>query len=311
MVASIGRARMRWAGPVLPAAPRERLTLPALPAPAPRAGFPLVATLAPVVVSLVLWSLTQSIYSLLFAVLGPVVAVGGLLDGRVNRRRAARPRPGRFSPRWTRLRRAWRPRTTASGRRLARLSPDPASTIGWAESDGADLRGQPLAVRVGQGTLDGRVDLGGDDPEDGGGAAPRRARARDARRAGRAAELRDAPIVVDARDGIGIIGPPALAAAVARDLAVQLAARLSPSEAALEAPAGRSWARDLPHTVTEGAGARYRLERGRRTADRDLVGGTGRGASGRLRDPDRRRGERQRSRATGSGRTSAMPGPTP
>ena len=75
---------LRWAGPVLPAPPPERLSLPAPPAPHHDRSFPLVATLAPVVVSLALWMLTQSIYSLLFAVLGPVVAVGGLVDGRVG-----------------------------------------------------------------------------------------------------------------------------------------------------------------------------------------------------------------------------------
>ena len=75
-----------------------------------------------------------------------------------------------------------------------------------------------------------------------------------------AAELRDAPIVVDARDGIGVTGPPVLAAAVARALAVRLAARLSPADAALAAPAGEAWVELLPHAVAVGRARPLRLD---------------------------------------------------
>ncbi len=249
---------MGCAGTVLPAPPRERLTLPAVPVPAARSGFPLVATLAPVVVSLVLWMLTQSIYSLLFAVLGPVVAVGGLLDGRVNRRRTARRERARYLAALEVTAASVAAAHDRERARLAGLSLDPAATIGWATTGRAGTRGHPLPVRLGQGTIDGRIDLAGDDPDDAGaaGAAAQPALAARALRVA-AAVLRDAPIVVDARDGIGVTGPPVLAAAVARGLAVRLAARLSPSEAVLEAPPGEAWAEQLPHAVTAAVGDRY------------------------------------------------------
>src|ERR1700710_1206677 len=75
---------------MLPTRPPGRLPPPPLPAPPARPGFPLAATLAPVIVSLGIWAVTGSAYSLLFAALGPVVALGSLLDGRRQRRRVAR-----------------------------------------------------------------------------------------------------------------------------------------------------------------------------------------------------------------------------
>lgn len=243
------RARVRWAGFVLSAPPPERLTLPSPPAPPTRAAFPFVATLAPVVVSLALWMLTQSIYSLLFAVLGPVVAVGGLVDGRVGRRRAVRRDRARYL---AALDRAAQAVAEAHGRerhRLERLAPDSAS---WGESGGA------VAIRVGHGTLVGRVVLSGEDPED---APDDVAEALRGVRAA-AAEFRDAPVVVDARGGIGVAGPPAVSAALARSVAAQIAARLSPVETVLTAPPRETWTEQLPHAVMAGDPGRYAFREG-------------------------------------------------
>ncbi len=240
---------------MLPAAPRERLTLPTLAPSAPRSGFPFVATLAPVVVSLVLWMLTQSIYSLLFAFLGPVVALGSLLDGRVNRRRSSRRERSRYLAALASAGESVAAAHERERTRLARLSPDPATAIGWAVTGRDASRGGPVPVRIGEGTVAGRIELAGDDPDDVGPESEPVRAVRAVRVA--AAELPDAPVVVDARDGVGVIGPPVLAAAVARGLAVRVAARLSPAHAALAAPAGESWAQHLPHAVDAGAGDRY------------------------------------------------------
>ena len=68
------------------------LALPALPADPERPGFPVLAVLAPVAGALALWAITGSPFALVFAVLGPVVAVASMLDakrqGRARRRRA-------------------------------------------------------------------------------------------------------------------------------------------------------------------------------------------------------------------------------
>lgn len=242
---------------MLPAAPRERLTLPTVPAPSQRAAFPLVATLAPVLVSLALWMLTQSIYSLLFAVLGPVVAIGGLWDGRVNRRRTARRERVRFLAALGATAESVASAHERERVRLSRLSPDPAATIGWAATTRTETQGHPIPVRVGSGTIGGRIELAGDDPDSDavGPASELRAATLAIRSA--AGELCDAPIVVDAREGIGIVGPPVVASAVARQLALRLAARFSPVDARLSAPEGESWTRDLPHAVTAGTAHTY------------------------------------------------------
>jgi S-DNA-T family DNA segregation ATPase FtsK/SpoIIIE len=237
-------ARLRWGGSVLPVPPPERLALPSPPAPAARQGFPVVATLAPVVVSLALWMLTGSAYSLLFAVLGPVDAVGGLVDGRVGRRRTVRRERVRYL---AGLQRTADAVAGAHGRerdRLERLTAD----AGWGRE-----RGGPVPVRVGWGTLAGRVQLSGDDPED----APDEvvAALREVRDA--AGAVRAAPVVADARENIGIVGAPVPAASVARAAAIQAATRLSPADVVLAAPAGEAWTEYLPHSVATGEAGRF------------------------------------------------------
>jgi S-DNA-T family DNA segregation ATPase FtsK/SpoIIIE len=260
--ASIAHAVVRWAGPVLPAPPAERLTLPTPPAPASRPSFPLIATLAPVVVSLALWLLTQSIYSLLFALLGPVVAVGGLVDGRVGRRRNVRRERARYL---AALDRTATTIAAAQDRERARLERLAAGSTGWGE-----VTGGPVAVGVGRGTIAGGVELSGDEPDDvADGALSRRhdrgsAEITTALRTVRAAaaELPDAHIVVDARDGIGVIGPPVLTTAIARAIALRVAARMSPVAAVITAPSAETWTEHLPHAVVAGDPTRYDLRDG-------------------------------------------------
>ncbi|TPX00465.1 hypothetical protein FJ656_32670, partial [Schumannella luteola] len=72
--------------------PPERLALPVVDPPAPRARIPVVAMAAPLVFAGVLWLVTASPYTLLFALLGPLVAAGSALDGRRGARRERRQR---------------------------------------------------------------------------------------------------------------------------------------------------------------------------------------------------------------------------
>ncbi|RII84736.1 hypothetical protein DZF92_17425, partial [Clavibacter michiganensis subsp. insidiosus] len=63
---------------------------PPSPAPAPPPPFPVLGVAAPLVVSVAVWAVTRSPYALLFAALGPVVAVAGVADQRISGRRSAR-----------------------------------------------------------------------------------------------------------------------------------------------------------------------------------------------------------------------------
>lgn len=229
----------------------ERIALPTPPSPAAAPGFPLIATLAPVAVSLALWMLTGSVYSLLFAVLGPVVAIGGLVDGRFGRRRNARRDRVRYL---AALRRTGDAIDEAHRRERDRLRL-------LTDVTGAEWglgRGVPVPVRVGVGRVPGHVVLSGDDPDD----APDEVVAALHEVRSSAAELRDAPIVVDARSTIGVVGPPVLAAAVARAIALRIAALLSPVGARLSAPPGETWSGALPHAVDEGEPGRYVFREG-------------------------------------------------
>ncbi len=67
-----------------------RLAVPR-PAEVPaRQPFPLLASLAPVVGSVVIWAVTSSPFALVFAFLGPVIAVAGMADARLQARRTVR-----------------------------------------------------------------------------------------------------------------------------------------------------------------------------------------------------------------------------
>lgn len=249
---------------MIPDAPPERLTLPPMAPPPPRAPFPFVATAAPVLVSVGIWAVTGSIYSLLFAALGPVVAVGGLLDGRRQRTRAARRDADRAVAALGRMRQRVLQLQEQERARLDRLAPplaelcepgglaarwidvDPGRDgedaaplpvrLGWAE------RRSPVIVDEGAASLDGDDDLPGSVRDELG-------ELHDA-----AAVLRDAPWVADACDGIGIVGNVPAARALARSVAVQLAAICSPRTTRIAAAApstgDEAWVSELPHSAT-------------------------------------------------------------
>jgi S-DNA-T family DNA segregation ATPase FtsK/SpoIIIE len=189
---------MRWAGCVLPSPPPERIALPAPVAPGARPPFPWIATVAPVVVSGVLWAVTGSALSLVFAALGPVVALGGVVDAARSRRGTARREEQRLQLATARV--EGRIREAHERERLRR-----ASVAGGS------------VVRFGTGDVAGVVELTGDDD------SPLHALA---------TSVPDAPLLLDASGGVGVVGPPALARAVARSIAVQL----SPAETWHEPP---------------------------------------------------------------------------
>ncbi|HRQ00963.1 MAG TPA: hypothetical protein PK781_10990, partial [Terrimesophilobacter sp.] len=68
----------------------DRIRLPVPPEAPEKPGFPLLASAAPVAGALAMWAFTQSSYALLFAFLGPLVALGGLIDSRRRHRKTTR-----------------------------------------------------------------------------------------------------------------------------------------------------------------------------------------------------------------------------
>ncbi|MFD1712854.1 FtsK/SpoIIIE domain-containing protein [Amnibacterium flavum] len=185
-----------------------RLALPAPLAERPPIPFPWMGAIAPVLAAGVLFAITRSPLSLAFAALGPVMAVAALVDGRVSGRRAARLA------------------AAARADALAQLSVDVAAEhaalrLRWAataptarellELDSLPpvAEGRSPSLRLGTGTVPSGIDLAA-------------AAVADRPIAEHAARVPDAPVVVDAQGGIGIVGQPALAEALARALEVQL-----------------------------------------------------------------------------------------
>lgn len=238
--------------------PVVRIPAPARISEPARPAFPVVATAAPVVVAGVLFAITGSPFMLLMAALGPVIALATFVDGRRQRRRAARESAARFATGLADLAERVHAAQAAERDRLeafTRFDPD------WSTD------GEAIVIALGRGTVPSGVDLGApaaDDPPD-----LTRVRAE-------AGALTAAPVLHELGSDLAIDGSPVLAAAVARTLALRIAARRSPVSTRFEFPPGEEWMRLLPHEATPGPPSRYLVVEG----GRDIVLGWGPDALG-------------------------------
>lgn len=229
------------------APPLSRIALPQAPQQPGRREFPVLAVAAPVVGSLVMWAVTGSPFALVFAFLGPVVAVGSLFDARRHGRRSARAEAKRFSDGMEAV--------------LARIASEHDSERGDLFSQALLphdlLEGKardpewwrqdwdaPIRVCLGVGAVPSLLDV---EPLTIG--AGRELEEAHAAAVAAASTLSDAPVFVDARDGVGIVGPEVPAVALARSIATQLAFRLSPATSTVAADDDGcfGWARRFPH----------------------------------------------------------------
>jgi S-DNA-T family DNA segregation ATPase FtsK/SpoIIIE len=217
------------------------LRAPRPPTVPPPQRLPLVATIAPIVASLVLYLITRSPFTLAFAALGPVIAIASTADRAMQRRKTAKRERLRFAAA-IESSRADIERAHADARlERGRAAPSVADLIAglsdssllWREKSVADLE-----VRIGTATLPSDLRFDGTDSET---DDTDEVKHQLAELAESAAALRDAPVSVRPGTGIGIVGSPALAASAARAIVVQLAARVSPASTILEIPAGESW----------------------------------------------------------------------
>jgi S-DNA-T family DNA segregation ATPase FtsK/SpoIIIE len=230
-----------------------RVAAPSVPAPPHPYSFPVMATVAPVVVSLAIWFITGSAFALIFAALGPAVAIASLADARIQSRRRRRRERARFR---AEAEAARADIAAAHGRERAELAETLPSarrlvTGRWPQTErwlgGLDA---PLPVGVGFGSRPSRVALEG--------AATTRSRdpSHDELRllAELAGTLHDAPIVVDARLGVGVAGPRTVANAAARAVLLQVLASLPPAthpvDVETDEPDEWRWLELVPHPVT-------------------------------------------------------------
>jgi len=209
-----------------------------------------MATIAPVVVSVALWLITSSVFALVFAALGPAVAIASLADARLQSRRTSRREKQRFAAETAAARADLVGAHDRERAMLAASAPSAGRLIdgGWSESEqwlgGLD---EVVAVSIGRGDRPSGVVLDGM-------PAPSRAVGdhNDALRelAARARTVSDAPLVVDARLGLGFVGAPAACAATARSALVQVLATLPPASHRVSANTATpdwAWLDEAPH----------------------------------------------------------------
>jgi S-DNA-T family DNA segregation ATPase FtsK/SpoIIIE len=220
----------------------DPIPAPAEPTPVVPSPFPVLASLAPVVASVVIWVLTRSPFVLVFAMLGPIVAVSSVLDNRWSSRRRLRADTAAYRAELDRLVGCVDDRLAAERRRRFLASSNARRILDAPDDSGIGFgRWRASAERrfvvvAGRGEAASTLRVDGPPGE---GTALLRNRAR---------VVADVPIEIDAAGGIGVVGPSPLAHAVARGLLVQLCAAASPETLTLAGvPPGWAWASSLPH----------------------------------------------------------------
>ncbi|MGV8969007.1 MAG: FtsK/SpoIIIE domain-containing protein [Microbacteriaceae bacterium] len=259
------------------ATPVRKLSLPRLPEPPTPWSFPLMATIAPVIVSVVIWLVTQSIFALLFAALGPIVAAGSFADSRIQATRKNKRDVTIFTQQLAaaRVKRETFHREELKDRN--RLQPSAARIIEEGVRWSIFAQGNDsVSIFLGRGQSESTLELDdhhvGHSADQGG--EMHRGMTRDCESLRLAAStLNDAPVTVcfpvpgpartgrsiEQREGgvIGVIGQGAVAEALARSLAVQLVALLPPERFTIRTSALNerwSWIVGLPHhVITKGA----------------------------------------------------------
>jgi S-DNA-T family DNA segregation ATPase FtsK/SpoIIIE len=216
-----------------------RISLPAPPAARESQPFPTLATIAPVVVSLAMWAVTRSPFALMFAAFGPVMAIAGYLDAGVGGRRRYRSACRRHAAALADIEAAVT-RAHETERRGRFAEHPPAALVvahGRTDARWRVPHERATLVSIGRGSTPSTLRIDGTDD----------AGTEDLRQ--RAATIEDVPVAVDARHGIGVVGPLPLARAVARGLLVQVTHAMPPDALTVVSLPSTGWDefRALPH----------------------------------------------------------------
>lgn len=198
----------------------RRLQAPRAPLDPPAGSLPILASIAPVIASCALFAITGSPVTLVFAALGPLIAIAGFIDSRWTKRRRGRREQAAY-----RLAVDQVEDQILAAHAEERLDLETLHPAGRALQllTGADRHRWRLPderrtlVVLGRGVRRSalRIEGADDDP-----------------RWTSAERLSDAPVVVDASEGIGIVGGTVLARSVGRSVVLQLARQLQPTAAA-------------------------------------------------------------------------------
>lgn len=244
----------------------EPLALPAAWTPPPRPPLPIVAAMVPVVGAVALWLVTGSLFSLWFALLGPLIAAATMLDARRGARRDGRRAAADAVRARDEVAAAVAARHDGERAQLWARHPDVARLVtreGEIWRGGRDAR---LVIGEGERASVVRVTGGDGDPD---AAGLRR----------RAARVSGAPVTIPLAAGVVVVGGETLATAVQRALVLQACLAFAPDELRVVGPLGRGldWMEALPHRESQAGSALAIVGPGELVpADADLVIARGR-----------------------------------
>ncbi|MFJ6680024.1 FtsK/SpoIIIE domain-containing protein [Microbacterium sp. NPDC091382] len=213
----------------------DPLTLPRRAAATPRPPVPVWTAVIPVIGAVILWAVTGSVYALLFAALGPLIAVASVADAARTSRRTARKDAASTARELAAAETEVERRHAEEREQRWATHPDVPRFLARPESiwRAVPEREQSLVIGSGEDASELRVS-GGDGDDDA--IALRRA----------AGVVTNVPILVPMTTGVAVVGPPAIAAAVARALAVQALLCLAPGRLRL-GDGGPAWTDAAPH----------------------------------------------------------------
>ncbi|WP_396668587.1 FtsK/SpoIIIE domain-containing protein [Microbacterium sp. R86528] len=216
----------------------DALRLPAKWTAPARPPIPVVASVVPLMGAVVLWLVTGSPMMLWFALLGPLIAVGSMIDGKRAARRGRRQAEADAAQQRERVADTITKWQSRERTKLWARHPDVALLMRRDAEIWRAASGRDDALVLGAASVPSGLRVTGGDGD------PLSTRLRT-----EAAWIPQAPLVVRASGGAVAVGPPVLASAVQRAWAIQLCAALPPGELRIVGPlrGDLEWAAELPH----------------------------------------------------------------
>ncbi|MEJ1088826.1 FtsK/SpoIIIE domain-containing protein [Microbacterium sp. Mu-80] len=213
-----------------------------------RPSLPLLAATVPLLAGVVLWLITDSVFALCFAALGPVMLLASFLDGLRTRRRDRRRVRVETDAAWQRAEAELVRLHLEEHEAAWRQEPDVAGCLAEPPLRGHDGIDGDTAIVIGRGVVRSRVRATGGDDE--------RSRAFHER----AQNLDDAPISVPIGGGVCVRAAEPVAAAVIRALVTQLCLRFSPAQLGLIGGGVATWGLErFPHAGRRRTAFRLRI----------------------------------------------------
>ena len=194
-----------------------------------------MTAVVPVIGAVVLWAVTGSPYALLFAALGPLIAVASVADAARTSRRTAKKDAAAVVRELAVAEAEVARRHDEERKQRWATFPDASRFLARPESIWRAVPEREQMLVIGSGEDASTVRVSGGEGDDDATALRRTA-----------GVIEDVPVLVPVGTGVAVIGPPVLAAAVVRALALNVLLCLAPGRVRL-GDDGPAWTDAAPH----------------------------------------------------------------